>query len=384
MPQRKGQRRHSLRRFAAVMRKEMIQRLRDKRTLALILTMPLIQLVLFAYAVDLTADHLPTAVADLSKDNGGRNFVDALVVSGYFDIEMYVPDQDAVLQAIDQGRVRAGIVIPPNFGARIERGDAQALIILDGSDSFSVQAGYSAATAVAQAHALELVAQKMHRLGGTIETAPIRSSTRVLYNPNLADLVFVMPGLVAMLLQVLAVNTTAQSVVRERELGTIEQILVTPVRPLELVIGKLVPNVFLVIVDQIVLMLLGVYWFGVPFRGSLWLFVWLSMLFILSGLGLGLLISTIAQNQKQAQQLTSLLMMLSQLLTGFIYPRSPMPPLVRAVGNLIPLTYFIRLVRGIMTKGVGVAFMWGDVFALLIYGCIVMMLAATTFRKRLG
>jgi ABC-2 type transport system permease protein len=187
-----------------------------------------------------------------------------------------------------------------------------------------------------------------------------------------------------MLVQVLAVNTTAQSVVRERELGTIEQILATPVRPIELVVGKLVPNVLLVILDQIVITLLGVYWFGVPFRGSLWLFAWLSLLFIVSGLGLGLLISTIAQNQKQAQQLTSLLMMLSQLLTGFIYPRSPMPAPVKAIGNLIPLTYFIRLVRGIMTKGVGIAFMWSDVLALLIYGGIVMALAAVTFRRRLG
>jgi ABC-2 type transport system permease protein len=380
----KHKKQYSLRRLGAVMRKETIQHFRDKRTLALILTMPLIQLVLFAYAVDLTADHLPTAVADLCKDKHSRNFIDALVVSGYFDIEMHVSDQDAVLRAIDQGRARAGIVIPPDFDVRLERRDAQALIILDGSDSFSVQAGYNAATAIAQAYALDLVAHQAERRGQNIETVPIRSSTRVLYNPNLADLVFVMPGLVALLLQVLAVNTTAQSIVRERELGTIEQILVTPVRPIELVVGKLVPNVSLVIADQIVITLLGIYWFGVPFRGSIWLFAWLSLLFIVSGLGLGLLISTIAQNQKQAQQLTSLLMMLSQLLTGFIYPRSPMPAPVRAVGNLIPLTYFIRLVRGVMTKGVGITFMWSDVLALLIYASIVMVLAAATFRKRLG
>ena len=162
----------SLQRFGAMMRKEMIQRLRDRRTLALILSIPLIQLFLFAYAVDLTADHLPTAVADMSRDARSRAFLDALVVSGYFDVALYVEDEAAAIRAIDEGHARAAIVIPPGFAAQIERGDAQALIILDGSDSFSVQSGYSAATAVAQAHALELAARiqkhgAKHRLSET-------------------------------------------------------------------------------------------------------------------------------------------------------------------------------------------------------------------------
>ncbi|MBL7200181.1 MAG: ABC transporter permease [Anaerolineae bacterium] len=371
------------RRLGAVMRKEAIQRLRDRRTLALILSIPLIQLFLFALAVDLTADHLPTAVADQSLDEQSRAFVDALVVSGYFDVTSYVEGEAEVIRAIDEGRARAGVVIPPGFAGQVERGDAQVLIVLDGAESFSVQAGYSAATAIAQARSLELVAEKVDRMGGHLETSPITSSTRVLYNPNMDDLVFIMPGLIAMLLQVLAVSTTAQSVVREYELGTIEQILVTPVRPIELVIGKLVPNVFLVVFDQVVITVLGVYWFGVPFKGSMWLFAWLSLLFIVSGIGLGLLISTIAQTQSQTQQLTSLLMMLSQLLTGFIYPRGPMPAVVKAIGNLIPLTYFIRIARGIVTKGVGIAFLWSDVLALAIYGGMVTILAVVTFRKRL-
>lgn len=370
-------------RLLAVMRKETIQRLRDKRTLMLILAIPLIELFLFAYAVDLTADQLPTAVANLSLDNASHAFIDALTVSGYFDVVMHVNDESGVLRAIDEGDAKAGIVIPPNFASALEAGDAQALIVFDGSDSFSVQAGYSAATAIAQVHAMELALARIERMGGHLEAAPIRASSRVLYNPNLDDMIFVMPGLVAMLLQVLAVNTTAQSIVREVELGTLEQILVTPVRPMELVVGKLVPNVALVVLDQIILTLLGVLWFGVPFRGNLWLFAWLSLVYIVSGLGLGLLISSAARSQKETQQLTGLLMMLSQLLTGFIYPRSPMPPVVKAVGNLIPLTYFLRIVRGIITKGIGITFLWSDVVALVLYGTITMTLAAVTFRKRL-
>ncbi len=373
----------SLRRTGAVMRREMIERLRDRRTLVLILGMPLIQLLLFAYAVKLTAYNLPTVVADMSLDTRSRGFIDALRASGYFDVNQYVATEADVLHALDTGSARAGVVIPPNFAANIERGQAQALVILDGSDSFSVQSGYSAAVAVAQAFSLELVAQKVNRLGGRLQTQPITASTRVLYNPNRDDLVFIMPGLIAMLLQVLAVNMTAQSIVREYELGTIEQIMATPVRPLELVLGKLAPNVLFVIVDQVMITLLGVFWFGVPFRGNPWLLAWLSFMYICSGLGLGLLISTIARTQKEAEQLSALLMLFSQLLTGFIYPRSPMPAIVRALGNLIPLTYFIRIARGIITKGVSIAFLWSDVVALLVYVAVVMILAAITFKRRL-
>lgn len=373
----------SLQRLLAVMRKETIQRLRDKRTLTLILSVPLIQLFLFAYAVDLTADHLPTAVVDFSAGEASRTFIGALEVSGFFDVTQRLATEEAVLEAIDRGEVRAGLIIPPDLTSHIESGDAQVVLILDGSDSFSVQSGYRAATAIAQTQALSLLSAQVEQLGSHLETVPIAASSRILYNPNLDDMIFVMPGLVAMLLQVLAVNTTAQSIVREYELGTLEQILITPIRPLELVIGKLIPNVGLVVLDQIILTVLGIFWFKVPFRGSLWLFAWLSLLYILSGLGLGLLISSVAHTQKETQQLTGLLMMLSQLLTGFIYPRSPMPPVIKAIGNLIPLTYYIRIARGIITKGIGIRFLWNDVLALAVYGTVVMLLAAITFKKRL-
>jgi ABC-2 type transport system permease protein len=370
-------------RVRALIRKEFIRLLRDRRTLALIVAMPLIELFLFAYAVDMTVDHLPMVIADHSRDAESYALVDALVVSGFFDLERYVENEEAALQAIDAGEVKAGLVIPPDFAAQIERGDAQALMMLDGSDSFSVNSGYSAALAIAQARGMELMAEKVNRLGGRMRRMPITSSVRLIYNPNLDDLIFIMPGLVAMLLQILAVNMTAQSVVREYELGTIEQILVTPARPWEIVIGKLIPNVVVAMLSLGSIMLTGVFWFGVPFNGNPWTFVGLALLFIVSGLGLGLLISTIAKTQKETQQLTATLMLLSQLLTGFIYPREPMPAVVRWVGNLIPLTYFVRIARGIITKGVGIALLWSDVVALAFYTGLVMVLAAVTFKRRL-
>lgn len=372
-----------LKRLRALIRKEMVQLWRDRRTLAIVLILPLLELVLFGYAVELTVDHIPTAVADMSLDVQSRALIDALAVSGYFDMEMFVAGEAEVVQAIDEGRVRAGVVIPPDFATQVERGRGQVLVVLDGSDSFTVQSGYSAATAVAQAQAMEVLVERVNRVGGSLGTSPINSSTRVLYNPDMDDMIFMVPGIAAMLLQTLTVTLTAQAVVREREVGTIEQLLVTPARPMELMISKMVPNVLVGCFDLLSITVGGVWWFGVPFRGNPWLFAWLALLFVVSGLGMGLLISTVAQTQKQAQQITAVLMLLSMLLTGFIYPRETIPPLVKAVGNLIPLTYFVRISRGVITKGLGVAFLWSDVVALAIYGTVVMVLASVTFRKRL-
>jgi ABC-2 type transport system permease protein len=375
--------RKRLERLVALVQKETIQLLRDRSTLAIILMLPLIELFLFAYAVDMTVDHIPTAVADMSLDAQSQDLIAALETSGYFDVEMYVEDEAHVIRAIDEGRVRAGVVIPPDLAAQVERGNAQALILLDGSDSFTVQSGYGAAVAIAQAQALKLMVDQVSRTGGRMESLPVDSSINILYNSSMDDMLFIVPGLAAILLQFTAVNLTAMAVVRERELGTIEQLLITPIRPIELMVGKMVPNILISSIGLLSVVLFGVFWFGVPFQGNPWLFGWLSLLFIVSGLGLGLLTSTVTQTQRQAQQITMLLMLLSMLLTGFIYPRAPMSPGAKIVGDLIPLTYFVRIVRGILTKGVGLSFMWSDVLALAIYGSVVMAIAAATFKKRL-
>ena len=375
--------RKRLKRFMAIVRKEIAQLVRDRTTLGIVLIIPFLELFLFAYAVDLTVDHIPTAVADMSLDAQGQAFIHALEISGFFDVEMYLEDEAAVIRAIDEGRVRAGLVIPPDFATQVERGRGQALILLDGSDSFTVQSGYGAAAAIAQDRAMRLMAERVDRMGGSLGALPISTSTRILYNSNMDDMVFIVPALAGMLLQVLAVNLTAMTVVRERELGTIEQLLITPIRPIELMVGKMVPNMFVTAFDMLIVVLLGIFWFGVPFRGNPWLFAWLTLLFLVSGLGMGLLVSTVAQTQRQAQQVSILLMLLSMLLTGFIYPRVPMPPAVKAIGSLIPLTYFVRIVRGIFTKGVGLSFIWSDVVALAVFAILVMAVAAVTFKKRL-
>jgi ABC-2 type transport system permease protein len=376
----------SLKRTSALIQKEIVQLLRDWRTLTMILAMPVVMMFFFAYAVNLLIDHMPTAVADMSKDAQSRAFIEALEISGYFDVKMYVADEDAVVRAIDAAQAKAGVVIPPDFATQVERGSGQVMIIFDGSDTLTVQTGYSAASAIAQSMSVELLMGKANQMGmgaAGLGMLPIYTSVRVLYNPDMDGMIFMVPGIAAILLQILTISQVAMTVVRDRELGTLEQLLVTPIRPMELMISKMAPNVLITVVDTLTLILIGVFWFGVPFRGSPWLFAWLSLVFIVSGLGLGLLISTVAQTQKQAQQLTTVLILLTTMLTGLFYPRSTMPPVVQAVGNLIPVTYFIRIARGIITKGVGLSFMWSDVLILAIYGAVVMMFAALTFKKRL-
>lgn len=378
----------SLQRLSALIRKETVQLLRDRRTLVFIIGLPLIELFLFAYAVALTVYHLPTAVVDQSKDSQSREFIQALVDSQYFDRSLSLQSEAEVISAIDQGKVKAGVVIPPDFAADIQRGSANVLILLDGSDSFSVQSGYAAASTVTQNFGLSLTTEKIQHMGAApltsqLTAAPITTAARILYNPDLKDLWFILPAIVGMIIQTLAVAQAALMVVREREVGTIEQILATPTRPIELILGKMIPLLVVILLVAGVILGLGVFWFGVPFLGSLWLYFWLALVFIASSLGLGLLISTVAKTQKQAQQFSMLLMMLSMMLSGIVYPRSAMPAVPQFIGDLIPLTYFIRISRGIITKGVGLAFLWQDGLVLGVYGLVVLAVAALTFKKRL-
>ena len=373
-------------RILALIRKEFIQTLRDRRTLVIQLLLPIIQLFLLGYAISMNVRHIPTVVADQSLDDASRAYVNAMVASGFFDVTAYVPNENAVVRAMDAGEAKAGIVLPPDFATRVARGEAQALLLVDGSDLFTSQSAYNAMNAIAQDHATALLVERAVRAGTLApdqSLLPLDLRVRILFNPNLDDLVFLIPSMVAMLLQTQTIALTAAAVVREREVGTIEQLLVTPIRPGELMLGKMAPNLVISMVNMLTIVALGVYWFGVPFQGDFGLFVGLAFLYVFTGLGLGLLISTISQNQKQAQQYAGMLMLLGLVLGGFIFPRESMPWAVRLVGNLFPLTYFIPISRGIVTKGVGFEVLWQDVAALTVYIVVVMIVAVRAFKEDL-
>ncbi|MBN2393139.1 MAG: ABC transporter permease, partial [Anaerolineae bacterium] len=291
-----------LQRIWAVLQKEFIQTLRDRGTLLLMLSMPLLQLFMLGYAVDMNVEHIPTVVADQSLDVHSRAYVAAMVNTRYFDVVDYVASETEVIQAIDSGRAQAGIIIPPNFAARVDRKEAQVLFLIDGSDLFTVQSGYTRASAIAQSYSSEVLMTKIKRSGLPISAdLPVDTRMRILYNPDMQQLWFTIPNMIALLIQTSSIAMTAAAVVREREAGTIEQLLVTPIRPAELLIGKIIPNVIVAIINVLTAVAAGVILFHVPFRGSFWLFMGLAMIYVFSGLGLGLLISTIANNQKQAQ-----------------------------------------------------------------------------------
>ena len=374
-----------LQRIFALVQKEFLQTLRDRATLVIMLTIPLLQLILFGYAINTNVQHIPTVIVDQSLDNASQAYLDDMVNSGYFDIVATASDQAGAVRTIDSGKALAAIVILPDFAAHVKRGDAQVLVLVDGSDFFTSQSANAYAALIGQQHAIQLVMNQVASTGAARgNTSPrLNLLLQVLYNPDMKDLWFLIPGMAAMLLQTQSLVLTAAAVVRERENGTIEQILVTPIRPIELMIGKIVPYVLIAMLNMLTVIGIGVFWFGVPFQGSFVLFISLSFLYVFSGLGLGLLISSISQNQRQAQQLMMLIMMVSLLLGGFIFPRYTMPPVIRIIGNLFPMTYFVPIARGIISKGVGFNVLAGQVLPLGIYILVVMFLAAITFRQRL-
>ncbi len=324
----------SFQRLSALLWKELVQVLRDRRTLVMTFALPFIELFLFALAVHLTVDHIPLAVFDQSNDVQSRALLNSLLSSNYFSLQSTQLSQKAVVQAIDSGAARAGLVIPPDFANHVVRGDANLLILLDGSDSFSVQAGYSSATGIAQQFALGLATRRLAAAGGSLRgpTLAISTLSRILYNPDNRDLIFILPGLIGIVMQIQAIGSAALVVVRERDSGTLEQLLTTPIRPLELMVAKLVPNLMVILVDVFLMIAVGVWFFAVPFQGSLWLFLWMAVLFVASSLGLGLLVSTISQTQRQAQQFSNIFSLFSMLLTGFLYPTETMPALPRLIG----------------------------------------------------
>jgi ABC-2 type transport system permease protein len=371
-------------RLGTLIRKETIQILRDRRFIMLFLGLAFVQLFIYGYSASKTVYHMPLAVVDQSRDTKSRDFVQALVNSQYFDAAMYLQSQDEVVQAIGRGEVKAGVIIPSDFTASANNGSANFLMILDGSDQFAVGSAYSAANLVAQNYGLHLTAENFARSGvGASGALPITASAQVLYNPDLNDKWFVIPGIIGMILQTLAIEQAAILIVRDREWGTLEQILFTPVRQLELILSKLIPLLVLCVLTLAVTVGFGILWFGVPFQGNLFLYFWLALLFIASCLGLGLLISTRVKTQFEANASSMFFMLFGLLLSGLFYPRIGMPLIPQLIGDLVPLTYFLRISRGIYTKGIGISFLWSDALILVIYMLIVVAVASKRFKMRL-
>lgn len=372
-------------RLAALIRKEFLQILRDPRTLVLILIMPIMQLFLLGYAATNDIRNVSMAVYDQDRSAAARKLLDAYRAADYFRIVYDVDSEDDLRRLIDQGDARVGMIIPPNYGDQV-RGDgsAQVVFVLDGSDPTAAQTALSAAQLIGQAHAAKISAERLQRQGRSALTVPpVEVLTQVWYNPDLVSAYFMIPGVIAMILFALTSILTATAVVRERERGTIEQLIVTPIRPLELVIGKILPYVILAFLNMLEVLAIGHFWFSVPIRGSLPLILALSGLFLLSSLGIGLLASTFANTQQEAMLIVWMTLLPAIFLSGFFFPLEAMPKLLQWISLFLPLRYFLVIIRSLMLKDINYQALIPEILALAVFGVLLIGAASMRFRKRL-
>jgi ABC-2 type transport system permease protein len=372
-------------RLAALIRKEFIQILRDPRTLVLILIIPIMQLFLLGYAATNDVRNFSMAVFDQDRGAAARSLLNAFRSADYFRIDYDVDSEAALKSLIDSGKARVGLIIPPDYSDKVQgSGSAAVAFVLDGSDPTVAGTALSAAQLIGQSYATQITAERLVRQGrsSALQT-PVDVLTQIWYNPDMVSAFFMIPGVIAMILFFLTTMLTATAVVRERERGTIEQLIVTPIRPWELVVGKILPYVILAFLNMSEVLALGHWWFHVPVRGSLLLIVVLSGLFLLSSLGMGLLASTVANTQQEAMLVVWMTLLPALFLSGFFFPLEAMPKVLQWVSLFFPLRYYLVIIRSLMLKDIGVAALWPNIVALAIFGLGLMTVASLRVRKRL-
>jgi len=363
-----------LRRIWALVQKESIQLLRMPIVYVGLTLGPVLELILFAAAIHTDIKHIPMVIADQSLNAASQSYLIGFTNSDSFDIVARVADQAGVVHAIDSGHAEIGIVIPVDFASQVAQKDATVLMVVDGSNSFVTQSAFSSAQAISQEYAIGLT---------HLQLSALNPHVQILYNPDLKDVWFLIPGMCAFLLFGIALKLTAFSIVREREAGTIEALLVTPIRPLELMIAKMIPNLGIAFLDLAFTFFIGSVMFGVPFRGSLLVFSVLALLFAIGSLGLGLAISSVSQTQFQANQLASLVNIAVMFVSGFLFPVYSLPFVLRLLGYVMPMTFFMTITNGIMIKGVGLSDLWAASLSLTILTVVIFFIGARLFRQNL-
>lgn len=367
--------------LGSVIYKESIHIARDPRTLFLMLLIPGIQLTIFGYAIDLDVKNIPTVAYNLDGRRESRDLLDAFKNTGTFDIIDYVTSDDALVDSIVKGNAQVGIKVPPDFTDQIARGaGAMFQVLIDGSNSTVAMQALNVSNALAMRRSLSMLSE---RIGGAPTRLPVEVRPRVLFNPDMKTANFMVPGLVGVVMQLVTMLLTAFSLVREKETGTLEQLMVTPVSRFGLMTGKLIPYGIIGMVETTMVVLIMRFIFNVHIAGSLFLLAAFSVVFLFTSLGFGLLVSTIAANQIQAVQLAFVIVLPSVLLSGFVFPQESMPTIIYAIGQIIPVTYFIRILRGIIIRGAGFADLWHSAAVLGVMGLILLTVSTLRFHKTL-
>ncbi len=365
--------REKLARIREMMRKEFIQIRRDPRLFRLIFLAPIIQLVAFGYAVSTDIRNTSTYVVDQDRSADSRALIDAFTASGYFKVVGASDRAERLTWALDHGKAVLGIQVPPDFSRRLARGDATVQLLFDGTNS-------NLAT-VAMGYAERIV----QHYGAATAVNPVRPPVdlrdRAWFNPDLKSRDYNVPAVVGLVTLLICLLLTSLAVVREREIGTLEQLQVSPLTPGELIAGKTLPFALIGLLDLTLVTIVARVWFHVPFTGSLLLFLVASIFYLLSGLGIGLFISSVSATQREAFMTTFLIFMPVILLSGFMFPVSSMPPLFRALAQLNPMTHYLVVVRGIFLKGAGFGALWLQVLILLAMGAAILWGAAFRFKR---
>jgi drug efflux transport system permease protein len=356
--------------------KELVQLRRDRLTLGMMLGIPAIQLALFGYAIQTEVRHLPTVVLDESRTPDSRRLVEVFRNSGNFDIVELVRSRAALQNRIERGQANAGLIIPPDYLRQLKRDrGAEVQVVVDAADPLASSAALSAAAQAVVAYSQDLARAE----GGGTPALEVR--LRPWYNPGLRSAVYIVPGIIGVLLSLTLVLITSMAIVRERERGTLEQLIVTPIDKTSLMLGKILPFLLIGYVQITVILVLGRLLFRVPILGSLPLLYLLSFPFLVASLALGLLMSTLVRSQVQAMQLSFMFLLPNILLSGFMFPRQAMPEVAQWIGATLPLTYFLTILRGVLLKGIGLEHLWPPALALAGFAIGLIAVSVVRFHK---
>lgn len=373
-------------RLKTMLIKEAIQILRDPKMRFIILVIPAIQITLFGYAVNTDVKHIATAVYDLDNSALSRDLVARLERSGYFDIVQRVQRGDELRDLLDRGKVRAAVLINRGFQENIRAGRTATLpIIVDGTDPSTARIVVSYSVTIAERFSDQILTDYSLRRGGrTMGAKGIELESRAWFNANLESRNYYVPGVIASMVLITTMVLSSMAVVREKEIGTMEQIIVTPIQRWEFIVGKLVPFAIVGYINVTIVTCIALFWFKIPLRGSILLLIGSTALFLMSTLGFGLLISTISRTQQQAMMSSFMFTFPAMLLSGFAFPIENMPASIQYATYLNPLRYYLVIIRGIFLKGIGLGILWPQLAALALLGSVVLLFAVGRFRKSVG
>ena len=364
--------------------KELLQLRRDRLTLAMMVALPVVQLLLFGYAINTDVRHLPMVVYDQDESAQSRDLWRSLEATGFYDVRGHVHGYDEIDRVLRSGGARVALVVPPRYGADVGSARPTTVqLIVDGSDPQVVASATNTAASLISARSGELLLTRLGGAPGDHRRAPIELEPSIRYNPDLRTAVYVVPGLIGVILTMTMVMLTAMAIARERERGTLEQLIVSPVGTVELLIGKIVPYIAIGYVQMILVLVLGRLVFGISIAGSIPVLFGVTFFFIAANLALGLFFSTLAKTQQQAMQMSFFFLLPNILLSGFMFPFEAMPRPAQWLSQGLPLTHFLRIVRGLVLKGSGLADLMVEVLWLMAILVALVMLSALRFRKKI-